>query len=197
MSQSGTKKGLKHDVYDNKMEDVEIVEPLLDASGETIISRTEGFLSSPKTILGVSSVYLLIYVSFIAKEGGFSSDFLHFGPGNASFVGIKLDSWEKVLMMYFISFISALMNNYYQYAMTNNLHSYIWNRAVPKVPFSKRWTYVVILAEPFLMEVLSITSFFTTLTLQLQFIIPQFIGATLIEIPFTIQRLREKEYEFD
>jgi len=224
-AKSGTKKGLKHEVYDNKMEDVEIVEPLLDASGETIISRTEGFLSSPKTILGVSSVYLLIYVSFIAKEGGFSSDFLHFGPGNASFVGIKLDSWEKVLMMYrqkynleplvlnyifsampfsnkvteryFISFISALMNNYYQYAMTNNLHSYIWNRAVPKVPFSKRWTYVVILAEPFLMEVLSITSFFTTLTLQLQFIIPQFIGATLIEIPFTIQRLREKEYEFD
>jgi hypothetical protein len=188
------------------MEDVELtVQPLLDASGqdvsgqdvpeETRISRLETFLSSPKTILGISSAYLFIYVGFIAKEGGFSSDFLRFGPGNATFIGVKLDTWEKVLMMYFISFISALMNNYYSYAMTNNLHSYIWNRAVPKVPFSKRWTYVVILAEPFLMEVLSITSFFTTLTLQLQFIIPQFIGATLIEIPFTIQRLREKEYE--
>jgi len=169
---------------------------------DTKLKRVEKFLSSPKTILGVSSIYLIIYVSFIAKEGGFSTQFLHFGPGinesnTASFIGIKLDTWEKVCIMYFISFISAIMNNYYLYAMTNNLHSYIWNRAVPKVPFSKRWTYIVILAEPLLMEILNITSFFTTLTLQLQFIIPQFVGATLIEIPFTIQRLHEKEYEFD
>jgi hypothetical protein len=47
------------------------------------------------------------------------------------------------------------------------------------------------------MQVLQVTQFFTTLTMQLQFIIPQFIGSTLIEIPFTIQRLREKEYEFE
>ena len=196
------------------MDEIElIVKPLLEGSEEstpkeelpiknTRLKRIETFLSSPKTILGISSIYLIVYVSFIAKEGGFSTQFLHFGPGNnesntTSFIGIKLDTWEKVLIMYFISFISAVMNSYYLYAMTNNLHSYIWNRAVPKVPFSKRWTYIVILAEPLLMEVLTITSFFTTLTLQLQFIIPQFIGATLIEIPFTIQRLREKEYEFD
>lgn len=184
------------------MEDIELtIQPLLaapdqDISGQdTRIKRAEQFLSSPKTILGISTAYLFVYVGFIAKEGGFSSDFIRFGPGDASFIGVKLDTWEKVFMMYFISFISAVMSNYYSYAMTNNLHSYIWNRAVPKVPFSKRWTYIVVLAEPFLMEVLAITSFFTTLTLQLQFIIPQFIGATLIEIPFTIQRLREKEYE--
>ena len=181
---------------------MEDVEPLIDPSMEdTHISRLEKYLSSPKTILGISSLYLIVYVSFITREGGFSTQFLHFGPGlddtnTASFIGIKLDTWSKVLMMYFISFISALMNNYYSYAMTNNLHSYIWNRAIPKVPFSKRWTYVVVLTEPLLLEVLSITSFFTTLTLQLQFMIPQFIGATIVEIPFTIQRLREKEYEF-
>jgi hypothetical protein len=172
-----------------------------DTKPPTCISRSEKFLSSPKTILGISSLYLLMYVGFIVKEGGFSTQFLHIGPGvdssnTASFIGIKLDSWSKVLMMYFISFISAVMSNYYSYAMINNLHSYIWNRAIPKVPFSKRWTYIVILSEPLLMEVLTITTFFTTLTLQLQFIIPQFIGATLIEIPFTFQRLREKEYEF-
>ena len=47
------------------------------------------------------------------------------------------------------------------------------------------------------MQVLDITQFFTNLTMQLQFIIPQFIGSMIIEIPFTIQRLHEKEFEFD
>ena len=166
------------------------------------LDKVADVLSSPKTILGVSGVYLTLYIIFIAKEGGFTSQFLHFGPGTnesntTTFIGIRLDTWQRVLLMYCVSFISAVMNTYYTYAMTNNLHSYIWNRAVPKVPFSKKWTYIVVLAEPFILEVLQITQFFTNLTMQLQFIIPQFIGATLIEIPFTIQRLREKEYEFE
>jgi hypothetical protein len=167
----------------------------------TLISRTADLLSSPKTILGISAVFMTGYVTFIAREGGFSSQFLHFGPGTdasntTTFIGIVLDTWPKVCLMYFVSFLSAVMNTYYTYAMTNNLHSYIWNRAVPKVPFSRRWTYVVTLAEPFIMQVLTVTTFFTNLTMQLQFIVPQFIGGMIIEVPFTIQRLREKEYEF-
>jgi hypothetical protein len=178
-------------------------EPLLENDPKD--SKEKGladFLSSPKTILMFSAIYLTGYITFIGREGGFTSQFLHFGPGtNASntttFVGIVLDTWQKVILMYFVSFLSSIMNTYYLYAMTNNLHSYIWNRAVPKVPFSKRWTYIVILAEPFILQVLTVTQFFTNLTMQLQFIIPQFIGSMIIEIPFTIQRLREKEYEFD
>ena len=183
------------------------IKPLLEDSPSskdikiTFVSRTADFLSSPKTILGISAVFLSGYVSFIAVEGGFSSTFLHFGPGTnesntTSFLGITLDTWPKVVLMYFVSFLSSVMSTYYNYAMTNNLHSYIWNRAVPKVPFSRRWTYVVTLAEPFIMQVLTITDFFTNLTMQLQFILPQFIGGMIIEIPFSIQRLREKEYEY-
>jgi hypothetical protein len=165
------------------------------------ISCIADWLSSPKTILAISAIFMTGYVAFIAHEGGFSSSFLHFGPGTTSenttqFLGIILDSWPKVRLMYFVSFLSSIMSTYYGYAMTNNLHSYIWNRAVPKVPFSRRWTYIVVLAEPFLFQVLSITSFSTTLTMQLQFIVPQFIGSMIIEIPFSIQRLREKEYEY-
>ena len=186
------------------MADVELVtidiggsiqEPLLDKPNPTRINRVADVLSSPKTILIISGIYLTGYITFIGKEGGFTSQFLHFGPGDATFIGIVLDTWQKVILMYFVSFLSSVMNTYYTYAMTNNLHSYIWNRAVPKVPFSRKWTYVVVLAEPFILQVLSVTQFFTNLTMQLQFIIPQFIGSMIIEIPFTIQRLREKEYE--
>jgi len=178
--------------------------PLLDKNDkpETRINKFANILSSPKVILLISGVYMTGYMTFIGLEGGFTNQFLHFGPGTndtntTTFLGIILDNWQKVILMYFVSFLSSVMNTYYMYAMTNNLHSYIWNRAVPKVPFSKKWTYIVVLAEPFIVEILSITTFFTNLTMQLQFIIPQFIGSMIIEIPFTIQRLREKEYEFD
>ena len=160
----------------------------------TIISQVGDYLSSPKTILLFSGIYLSAYLTFIGADGGFTSQFLHFGPGSTSFIGIALDTWPKVILMYFVSFLSSLMNTYYLYAMTNNLHSYIWNRAVPEVPFSRKWTYIVVLAEPFIMQVLSITQFFTNLTMQLQFILPQFLGSMIIEIPFTIQRLQEKTY---
>jgi len=182
------------------------IKPLLDKEDsqelpKTQIDKLADILSSPKTILGVSTVFLSGYIAFIAAEGGFTSQFLHFGPGTnsantTSFIGIVLDTWEKVILMYFVSFLSSVMNTYYLYAMTNNLHSYIWNRAVPIVPFSRKWTYIVILAEPFILQVLTITQFFTNLTMQLQFIIPQFIGSLIIEVPFSIQRLREKKYEY-
>jgi len=167
---------------------------------KTRIDHLADWLNSPKTIMFISTIFLAGYIAFIQVEGGFSSQFLHFGPGTnedntASFIGIVLDTWPKVILMYFVSFLSSLMNTYYLYAMTNNLHSYIWNRAITDVPFSKKWTYVVILSEPLLMQILQITSFFTTLTLQLQFIIPQFVGSAIIEIPFTIAMLRLKTFE--
>ena len=181
------------------------VQPLLEKEDvpnpKTTIDIVADTLASPKCILGISTVFLSGYTAFIVVEGGFTSQFIHFGPGTdatntASFMGIVLDTWDRVILMYFVSFLSSLMNTYYVYAMTNNLHSYIWNRAVPKVPFSRKWTYVVTLAEPFILQVLTITQFFTNLTMQLQFIIPQFVGSFIIEVPFSIQRLREKEYEF-
>jgi hypothetical protein len=167
---------------------------------KTRIDHLADWLNSPKTIIFISTVFLTGYIAFIQVEGGFSSQFLHFGPGTnadntTSFIGIVLDTWSKTILMYFVSFLSSLMNTYYLYAMTNNLHSYIWNRAITNVPFSKKWTYIVILSEPLLIQILQITSFFTTLTLQLQFILPQFVGSAIVEIPFTIAMLRLKTFE--
>jgi len=171
------------------------------AKDPTCINCIGDFLSNPKMILLISACFFTGYLSFIYAEGGFSQQFLHFGPGTTDvnttqFLGIVLDTWPKVYLMYLAGFISSIMSTYYNYAMTANLHSYIWNRAVTEVPFSKRWTYVVILAEPFFFQILNIITFFTSLTLQLQFIVPQFIGATIIEIPFAIQRLGDKTFEF-
>ena len=157
-------------------------------------------LSSPKVVLILFIFFVVGYIMFIGFEGGFTKQFLHFGPGTTpedttKFMGITLDSWTKVGLLYVTGFFTALMTTYYNTVMQDNIHGYLWNRAIKTVPFSKFWTYFAVMLEPFLFEILQVIQFFTNLTLQLQFIIPQFIGSVIIEVPFTIQRLREKEYQ--
>lgn len=156
-------------------------------------------LSSPKLVVIIFTLFLVGYIVFIDKAGGFSNNFLHFGPGTTpentpKFLGITMDSWNKVYALYVVSFFAALMTSYYNTVMSNHIHSYIWNRALPKVPFSRAWTYVIVMMEPFFYQMLGIIQFFTMMTMQLQFILPEFVGSLIAEIPFTLQRLSEKTF---
>jgi len=158
------------------------------------------FFMSPKVVLVLFTFFLVGYIVFLDEEGGFSESFLHFGPGTnasntATFLGVKMDSWTKVGIMYAIGFFTALMTTYYQWVMGNNIHSYIYNRAISKVPYSRFWSYLSVMLEPFFNQILTIIQFFTTLTLQLQFILPQFLGSLVADLPFTLKRLGEKKYD--
>jgi hypothetical protein len=158
------------------------------------------FFMSPKVALIIFTLFLVAYVVFIDEEGGFKGKFLHFGPGTdasntTSFMNIKLDSWQKVGLLYAVSFFAALLTTYYQSVMSNNIHSYIWNRALDTIPYSKTWTYAIVMMEPFFYQVLSIVQFFTSLTMQLQFILPQFVGSLIADLPFTLKRLGEKRFD--
>lgn len=158
------------------------------------------FFMSPKVALIVFTLFLVAYIVFIDEEGGFKGKFLHFGPGTnasntTSFMNIRLDSWKKVGLLYVVSFFASLLTSYYQSVMANNIHSYIWNRALKSMPYSKTWTYAVVLMEPFFYQILSIVQFFTSLTMQLQFIVPQFLGSLIAEVPFTLKRLGEKRFD--
>ena len=158
------------------------------------------FFMSPKVALFIFTIFIVCYIIFIDEEGGFTEQFTHFGPGTnekntTKFLGIKLDSWTKVSMLYVVGFFSSLLTSYYQTVMGQNIHSYIWNRAIKDVPYSRTWTYLVVIMEPFFYQVLQIVQFFTNLTLQLQFIIPQFIGSYLADVPFTLKLLGEKRFD--
>jgi hypothetical protein len=152
------------------------------------------FLTDPKVVLIAFTLFLVGYIIFIDLEGGFSQQFLQFGPSQGTFLAIKMDSWSKVGALYAVGFLTALMTNYYQWTMANNMHSFVYNRAIKKVPYSRFWVYLNFLLEPFFYQILLVIQFFTTLTMQLQFILPQFLGGLLSEIPFTLQRLGEKTY---
>ena len=105
-----------------------------------------------------------------------------------------MDSWSKVGLMYAISFFAALVTQYYSMAVGMNLHSYVWNRAVTTIPYSKMSTLVVLFTEPILMEILAVISFLTTLTLQLQFILPQALGSYIAFIPGMLARIKDKKF---
>ena len=154
----------------------------------------------PFVALCVFILFLTGYIIFIGFEGGFSEKFLHFGPGTnaentSNFLSIKLDTWEKVAALYTISFFTAFVTTYYQMAVNNNLHSYIWNRAVKVVPYSKVGTLLVLFTEPILYEILELIGFFTTLTMQLQFLIPGLLGGLLAFIPGALARLEGKKFD--
>jgi hypothetical protein len=158
------------------------------------------FFMSPKVALFIFIFFIIGYIVFIDEEGGFSEQFLHFGPGTTEanttkFLGIKLDSWNKVALLYVVGFFASMLTTYYQTVMGQNIHSYIWNRAIKSIPYSRTWTYAIVILEPLFYQILSIVQFFTNMTLQLQFILPQFLGSYLADVPFTLKLLGEKRFD--
>lgn len=157
------------------------------------------YLISPKVALIIFTLFFIGYIIFLDEEGGFKGKFLHFGPGTTpenttTFMNIKLNSWPKVIMLYVVGFFSSMLTTYYETVMENNMHSYIWNHAVRKIPYSKKWTYALVTLDPLFYQILSVVQFFANLTLQLQFIIPQFLGSIVADLPFTLRQLTKKQF---
>jgi len=151
-------------------------------------------LLNPKVFVVVFIMFVIAYIIFIEEEGGFTKDFLRFGPSETRFLGITLNTWPRVIALYTIGFLIAIVTTYYDTAIKNHLHSYIWNKAIKKIPFSSTWTHASVILEPFFDEVLMIVQFFTTMTMQLQFLVPQFLGHFLVNVPFALQRLAGKRF---
>ena len=165
-----------------------------------VLSALKKIFLDPFVALCVFILFLTGYIVYIGFEGGFSEKFLHFGPGTTpdnttQFLAIKLDSWEKVGTIYAISFLTAFVTTYYQMAVNNNLHSYIWNRAVKVIPYSKIGTLIILFTEPIMYEILGVIGFFTTLTMQLQFLIPGLLGSFVAFIPGVLGRLEGKKFD--
>lgn len=141
-------------------------------------------------------VFLVGYLVFIDEEGGFAGNFMTFGPSDSRFMMMKLDTWPKVIILYVVSFLSAMMTTYYDNVMETNIHSYIWNPSVKKVPFSRTWTYIIVFLEPIFMEILGLITLLASLTLQLQFLLPEILGSMLAETPFVLKILGTKKFQY-
>ena len=159
------------------------------------------FFNNPKTALLTILIFLISYFLTQGLTTGFGNNFLTFGPTKdeitdkpTMFMGIKLESWSNVGLVYFIIFISTVLQSYYGNVVGTNIHAFVWNAAIKVVPFPKFWTYLVLLIDPIIHIILYIIQFYATATFQIQYIIPQFLGSYITDLPFTLKWLNGKTF---
>lgn len=157
------------------------------------------FFYNPVTAFFIFTGFVLAYLIFLDEEGAFKEKFLHFGPSTdpktqTKFINMKLDTWKKVIMVYIISFFSAIINSYYGNVIFQFIHQHLWNPAVKKIDGSKTATITIITLEQIVWTAVQVISFFTNMTLQLQFIIPSLIGNMLVNLPFDIYQASKKTF---
>jgi hypothetical protein len=155
----------------------------------------KNYLFEPRIAFVIFICFIIGYLVFLDEEGAFK-DFTKFGPDpSIKFLGMKVDTWKKVILIYIVGFFSALLQGYYGTVMFDFIHSKLWNPAYKeKIEISKPWASLIVSIEPLLYWFLSIVQFFITLTMKLQFIIPQFIGQVIIDIPYGLMKISEKKF---
>ena len=156
------------------------------------------FFSSPAALVLMLIVFLISYFVFLDIEGSFTSDFLQVGPSKdginmSYFMGIKLDSWTKVVLLYGISFLTGALSTAYEISTAPILSSVYLPDSV-LVSESMMSTYGITLLSPFISEGLNIVELFTGLTLQFQFILPGIIGRTMVHVPYILNVLSAKTF---
>ena len=159
------------------------------------------FFNNPKIALLIMLIFLFAFFLAQGLTTGFGNNFLTFGPTKdeqtgepTMFMGIQLDTWNNVGLVYVIIFISTVLQSYYNNSVGGNLNAYVFNPAIDTVPYSKFWTYIVYMSDPLISIILYIIQFYATATFQLQYIIPQFIGNYITDLPFTLKWLNGKKF---
>lgn len=155
------------------------------------------FFFHPFTSTFILSCFLTFYMWFLVYEHAFDkTHFLRFGPSDdLMFFGMKIDTWNKVYVMIFVSFLSSFLIKYHTTVMSDFIGSKVWNPAFKdKMPLNKTATQLLLIMDPFIGFLLRILQFFVTMTMQLQFILPELIGGLLVTIPYSFAKSNEKRY---
>ena len=156
------------------------------------------FLSDPFIATNVILVILVIYILILTKNKILGGDFFHFGPGTSpentvKFINKKVDTWNMVWLVWIVGFTTTLLQKYYWTTISDYIYLKIRNDNVESIDCNKNKLKYVIFFKIIINTVLSILSFFTYLTAQLQFIIPGVITSMLVYIPLEIVKLRKKK----
>jgi hypothetical protein len=158
------------------------------------------FIYSPRTIIIVVILFSLL---FFISEGllkNIDTRFTDFGPIKdkngeyTTFLGIKLDNWTKVIIVYIIVLLTTLLSSYY-HIITEDIKRYVHNPLVKKVGYLKYWAYITLIIEPTFSMLLHVIKFFATATFQLQYILPQILGSYISELPFLLKELKHKKFK--
>ncbi len=157
------------------------------------------FLFDPKYALIIFIFILVGYLIFLDKEGAFQKKFLQFGPApDSKFLNITIDTWGKVIAVYAIGLLSAMSMSYYTSVASSYVSGVLLNPAYKDtIKHSKYWGKVLVAIDPVVTWILNSFQFFVTLTMQLQFMIPQLIGHVAVAIPTNLKHISVKNFMYD
>jgi hypothetical protein len=149
----------------------------------------------PRVAFYLFVFFMIGYMFFLDEENAFQN-FFAFGPDpNIRFLGMSMNTWNKVCMVYAVGFISSLLQGYYQTVMYDFIHSKLWNPAYKeRIPVTKGWAKTIVIAEPLLDWILGIVQFFVTMTMRFQFILPQLLGQLIVDVPYALLKIEEKKF---
>jgi len=149
----------------------------------------------PRIAFGLFIFFMVGYMFFLDEENAFQN-FFAFGPDpSIRFLGMSINTWNKVILVYAVGFISSLLQGYYQTVMYDFIHSKLWNPAYKeRIPMSKRWAKTIVTVEPLLDWMLDIVQFFITMTMRFQFILPQLLGQIVVDTPYALMKIEEKKF---
>ena len=158
------------------------------------------FFEKPKIAFIIFTSWIILFLIIIAHLGGFSKKFLHFGPSTdpetqTEFLGSKVDTWEKVISIYILGFLSICFSTYYYNIFDSWMINSIKDHKVTKVDVTKNTAYILSNLSPVIQSINRILEIFVLLTMQLQFIIPQLLGEIFATI-FSAQSFLSKKTNF-
>jgi hypothetical protein len=152
-------------------------------------------LLNVKTAFVILIISIFIYLVVLDIEGAFTANFLHFGPTDTTFMRMKADSWDKVIMIYFIGFFSSVLISYYHHVSENFISKYIHNEDDKyRIKMSKGFVQTVYIVDQFIYKILVLLELFVNITLQLQFIIPGILGKLAVDIPHGFYLIEKNKY---
>jgi len=155
-------------------------------------------LTTPHIAMATFTTWILIFVTILGFMGAFSKKFMHFGPSTdpetaAEFLGAHIDTWPKVIELYALGFFSAIMKTYYRTVYNAWMMNQVKDVKTKHVTVKKSFAYIMITLDPLISNINSILELFLTLTLQLQFLVPQILGDFVASVLVSRAYLKKKK----
>jgi hypothetical protein len=156
------------------------------------------FLTSPTVALSTLTGWVFVFIIILGFMGAFNERFLHFGPSTdpdtqAEFLGNPIDTWDKAIMIYVLGFLSAAFSTYYHGVFGAWMTNSVKDHKQKKLGMNKNLATILITLDPIISSVNRILELFVTLTLQLQFLVPQLLGDIIATIYTSREYLSKKQ----
>lgn len=162
-----------------------------------VIKLFKKLFFKPSIAFLIMVVFITMYLCILMINHAFdSANFLQFGPSNnLKFIGMTLDTWDKVYVMYFLGFFATLLQQYYGVVMYDFIHSKLWNPAFhDKIKVPRHIVILITFCGPIMEAILRIIQFCVTMTMQLQFLLPELLAIMIVDIPYGFMKVQKNKF---